>query len=197
MFYEVNYNKCQLKRKQTIKIKCNTYVSISPLKGQIMLNFEKTFTPTNSITSQIVYNTNFEFSISKIINYSKDLLLLGFYDKLYLFNWKKHELIKTINCESLDVFEYFFQPYLSYNGYIIAERGKSGYGYGQESMKIFKIIHNNDKIINENRIKVFEEMQDLGLKNKEDKLSFIINNNLIYIIFDNKKILVYEINQNI
>ena len=154
----------------------------------------------NSKTSKIWYNKKFEFSISKVINYSKDLLLLGCYEQIYLFNWKKYELIKTINCKSLDEYDidkYFFQPYLIFNEYIIAERGQSGYGCGQESLKIFKIIHNNDKIINENKIKVFEEIQDLGLKNKKDDFSFIIHNNMIYIKFEYKKLLVYEINQNI
>ena len=198
LFYEVNYNKCQLKRKQIIQIKCDTYVSISPLKGKIMLRIKNTLVFINSKTSQILYNKKFEFSISKVINYSKDLLLLGCYEQIYLFNWKNYELIKTINCRSLDEYDidkYFFQPHLIFDEYIIAERGKSGYGYG--SLKIFKIIHNNDKIINENEIKVFEEIQDLVLKNKKDHFSFIIHNNMIYIKFENKKILVYEINQNI
>ena len=198
LFYEVNYNKCELKRKQTIKFKCDTYVSIYPLKGQTMLRTEKTLIFINSKTSQILYNKNFEFSITIIMNYNKDLLLLGCYTQIYLFNWKNHEFIKTINCRDLDGYEYFFQPHLSFNEYIIAERGKSGHGYGQESLKIFKIIHkSNNKVINENEIKVFEEIQDLGLKNKNDNFSFIINNNTIYIKFEDKKILIYEISQKL
>ena len=105
LFYEVNYNRCQLKRKQIIQIKCDNYVSISPLKGKIMLRIKNTLVFINSKTSQILYNKKFEFSISKVINYSKDLLLLGCYEQIYLFNWKNYELIKTINCRSLDEYD--------------------------------------------------------------------------------------------
>ena len=197
LFYEINYNICQLNRKQKIQLKCDSIVSIYPLEGKNMLHKNDTLIFINSKTGQILYNKIFENEIKKIIlNYIKDLILLSFSDILYFLNWKNYEIIKTINCGSLDEFGiniYFFKPYLCFNDYIIAERGKMGYGYGQESIKIFKIINNNNGIIDENEIKVFEEMQNLGLKAKS--LYFFEKNNMIYIQIDNKKVLVYQINK--
>jgi len=198
LFYEINYNICQLKRKQKIELKCNNIVNIYSFEGKIMIHKEDTLIFINSRTGQILYNKIFDQEIKKIIkNYSKDLILLSFYDKLYLLNWKNYVITKTINCRFLDeyeIYKYFFTPYLCFNDYIIAERGKMGWGNGQEPIKIFKIINDGDVIINENEIKVFEEMQNLGLKTKKPPFIFIWNN-MIYIQIESKQILVYEINK--
>ena len=112
-------------------------------------------------------------------------------------NWKTYVIKNTINCRFLDEYpidKYFFEPYLCFNDYIIAERGKMGWGDWQESIKIFKIINDDDGIITESEIKVFEEIQNLALKTRKPPFIFIWNN-MIYIQIENKQILVYEINK--
>lgn len=65
LFYEINYNLCQLKRKQKIELKCNSYVNIYSFEGKIMIHIKDTLIFINSRTDRILYNKIFEKEIKK------------------------------------------------------------------------------------------------------------------------------------
>jgi hypothetical protein len=190
--YSFNNNKYELSTKiklgETIE-----HCSIRALKGKILLhNTENNNIKfINTLNGKVIYSTDIDER--QIYKYKKDYLLFNS-NRVFIFDHKKYCFIKKYQYGSFEDDKMFIVHHILDN-YIIAQKGISGHGRGQESIRLYKI--SDESSVNTNEIlygeQYFEEIQDLYLKIDEgDFKNFWKDKNIFYIQIEDN-IYVYQI----
>ena len=200
-FYQYIKEKYELVKKQIINIIDSTRfrrILIFPLKTQILLYsyMHKKIIFIDSRKNKILYEMKTEEKeIKNIIKYDSNVIIINSYTFSILYNWKKHYVVKKyIHSNKI------FYPYFSFSKYIIAQRGKMGWGFRQESLKLYKFIIYYD----ENDINIDEDNDNKNIVEEIKNLYLLMENPIVLknksslIIYDNhykggKNIFIYDI----